>query len=170
MLFRSHDWPPAGRRRRSGHSIYVRRTPGFQHEAGGRDLEAGAGHDLDSHPGLRYVPGSDGFRGLLSGEGVLSFVALGEAPLGLVHCRAVAGESEVLTIAVPTAARRTGVARALMVAACARPRKPVLWRCSLRLRRATLPPSGSMKAPVTSVAAYAGLTTIATRPAGPTRL
>ncbi len=57
------------------------------------------------------------FEGLLSGEGVLGFVALGEAPLGLVHCRAVAGESEVLTIAVPTAARRTGVARALMVAA-----------------------------------------------------
>lgn len=57
------------------------------------------------------------FRELLAGAGVYGFVASDEDVLGVVLCRAIAGEAEVLTVAVPQWARRRGVGRALMDAA-----------------------------------------------------
>lgn len=57
------------------------------------------------------------FEAVLDGPGVFGLVAIDEEPLAVVLCRAVAGEAEVLTIAVAPAARRRGVGRALMVAA-----------------------------------------------------
>jgi ribosomal-protein-alanine N-acetyltransferase len=60
----------------------------------------------------------DEFEDLLEGEGVFGFLAQqDEAPLGMILCRAVAGEMEVLTLAVVPPARRQGVAKALMTAA-----------------------------------------------------
>jgi ribosomal-protein-alanine N-acetyltransferase len=57
------------------------------------------------------------FRELLAGAGVYGFVASDEDVLGVVLCRAIAGEAEVLTVAVPQWARRRGIGRALMQAA-----------------------------------------------------
>ncbi|HET6972317.1 MAG TPA: ribosomal protein S18-alanine N-acetyltransferase [Phenylobacterium sp.] len=59
---------------------------------------------------------------LLAGSGAFAFVALGEDPLGMILCRAIGGEAEVLTLAVPPWTRRKGVARALMTAAVAQAR------------------------------------------------
>lgn len=56
---------------------------------------------------------------LLGQNGTFGFVALDGDILGMVLCRAVAGEAEVLTLAVPPWTRRKGVARALMAAALA---------------------------------------------------
>lgn len=57
------------------------------------------------------------FTDLMDGPGVFGFLAANDAPAGLVLCRAVADELEVLTVAVAPAARRRGVAKALMSAA-----------------------------------------------------
>ncbi len=57
------------------------------------------------------------FADLLTGPGGYGFVALAEDPLGVVLCRAMGGEAEVLTLAVPPWTRRQGVALALMTAA-----------------------------------------------------
>lgn len=57
------------------------------------------------------------FRELMAGAGAYGFLATDEDVLGVVLCRAVAGEAEVLTVAVPPWARRRGVGRALMQAA-----------------------------------------------------
>jgi ribosomal-protein-alanine N-acetyltransferase len=60
----------------------------------------------------------DEFEDLLEGEGIYGFLAAdGEEPLGVILCRIAADEVEVLTVGVPPAARRNGVARALMTAA-----------------------------------------------------
>jgi len=64
----------------------------------------------------------DEFEDLLDGEGIYGFVAEGGAetdgsPWGVILCRAVAGEMEILTVGVAPAARRRGVARALIAAA-----------------------------------------------------
>jgi ribosomal-protein-alanine N-acetyltransferase len=56
---------------------------------------------------------------LLTQPGVFGYVAGpgGPGPIaGFVLCRSIAGEAEILTIAVVPAARRSGVARALMSA------------------------------------------------------
>lgn len=53
------------------------------------------------------------FRALLAGPGVYGF----RAEDGLILCRVVAGEMEVLTLAVAPAARRRGLAKALVGAA-----------------------------------------------------
>lgn len=55
--------------------------------------------------------------GLIDGLGAYGFVAEEAGPLGMVLCRAAAGEVEVLTLAVDPAARRRGLARALLLAA-----------------------------------------------------
>lgn len=51
---------------------------------------------------------------LMAGPGVFGFLA---ARTGMILCRVVAGEMEVLTLAVAPDARRKGVAKALMAAA-----------------------------------------------------
>jgi ribosomal-protein-alanine N-acetyltransferase len=59
----------------------------------------------------------DEFEDLLDGEGIFGFLARdGDAPLGVILCRIAADEMEVLTIGVAPAARRRGVAKALMAA------------------------------------------------------
>jgi ribosomal-protein-alanine N-acetyltransferase len=59
------------------------------------------------------------FAELMEGPGVFALAA--EAPdgdlAGFILCRAVAGEAEILTLAVPPARRRRGVALALTLAA-----------------------------------------------------
>nr|WP_293484670.1 GNAT family N-acetyltransferase [Phenylobacterium sp.] len=57
------------------------------------------------------------FEDLLDGEGVFAFLVADEDPAGVLVCRAVAGEAEILTVGVAPWARRRGVARALMTAA-----------------------------------------------------
>jgi len=57
------------------------------------------------------------FEDLLDGEGIFGIVARGEDPAGVVICRAVAGEAEILTVGVAGWARRTGIGRSLMIAA-----------------------------------------------------
>jgi ribosomal-protein-alanine N-acetyltransferase len=61
---------------------------------------------------------ADEFEDLLEGEGIFGFLARdGAGPLGLIICRIAADEMEVLTVGVPPAARRRGVALSLMNAA-----------------------------------------------------
>ena len=57
------------------------------------------------------------FEDLLDGEGIFGVLARGEGPAGVVICRTVAGEAEILTVGVAGWARRTGVGRSLMLAA-----------------------------------------------------
>ena len=57
------------------------------------------------------------FSALLEGAGVFALLAEVRGPAGIVLCRTVAGEAEILTLAVVPSARRSGVAQALMVAA-----------------------------------------------------
>jgi [ribosomal protein S18]-alanine N-acetyltransferase len=54
------------------------------------------------------------FREFLEGLGVFGFVALDEDPLGLVLCRVIGEEAEVLTLAVARWTRKQGIGRALM--------------------------------------------------------
>ena len=56
-------------------------------------------------------------RDMMTGSGVFGFVATNGDVLGMILCRAAAGEAEVLTVAVPPWARRRGVGKALMQAA-----------------------------------------------------
>jgi ribosomal-protein-alanine N-acetyltransferase len=57
------------------------------------------------------------FAELMDGPGVFGLIAGEAAPLGVILCRVVAGEMEVLTVGVDPAARRRGVAKALVAAA-----------------------------------------------------
>jgi ribosomal-protein-alanine N-acetyltransferase len=57
------------------------------------------------------------FAELMDGAGVFGLLAGEAAPLGVILCRVVAGEMEVLTVGVASAARRRGIARTLVVAA-----------------------------------------------------
>ncbi|MBL8552938.1 MAG: GNAT family N-acetyltransferase [Phenylobacterium sp.] len=57
------------------------------------------------------------FEDLLDGEGVFGFLVHGDDPAGVLICRAIAGEAEILTVGVAPWARRQGVAQALMAAA-----------------------------------------------------
>ena len=66
----------------------------------------------------------DEFEDLLDGQGIYGFLASTDdaapqdrRPLGVILCRVAAGEMEVLTIGVAKAARRRGVANALLAAA-----------------------------------------------------
>jgi len=54
---------------------------------------------------------------LLDGPGGFALLVENEAPLAFILCRAIAGEAEILTLAVDPAARRRGLARALVEAA-----------------------------------------------------
>lgn len=57
------------------------------------------------------------FEDLLDGPGIFGFVVRAEDPAGVLVCRTVAGEAEILTVGVAPWARRRGVGKALMVAA-----------------------------------------------------
>lgn len=57
------------------------------------------------------------FEDLLDSTGVFGFVVHGEDPAGVLICRTIAGEAEILTVGVAPWARRKGVGMALMVAA-----------------------------------------------------
>ncbi|WP_304169699.1 GNAT family N-acetyltransferase [Phenylobacterium aquaticum] len=54
---------------------------------------------------------------LLEGPGTFALLAQDAGPTGMILCRAVAGEAEILTLAVIPPARRCGVAKALSLAA-----------------------------------------------------
>lgn len=57
------------------------------------------------------------FEGLVESAGVFGFLVRGEDPAGVLICRAVGGEAEILTVGVAPWARRQGVGLALMTAA-----------------------------------------------------
>ena len=75
----------------------------------------------------------DEFEDLLDGEGVFGFVARDETPLGVILCRIAAEEMEVLTVGVTRAARRRGVAKALMEMALAAAREAGAKACFLEV-------------------------------------
>ena len=54
---------------------------------------------------------------LMASPGAFALVAEDAAPVAFILCRAMAGEAEILTLAVEPAARRRGLARALVEAA-----------------------------------------------------
>jgi len=57
------------------------------------------------------------FEGVLEAQGVFGLLVQGEDPAGLLICRTVAGEAEILTVGVAGWARRQGIGRTLMTAA-----------------------------------------------------
>lgn len=57
------------------------------------------------------------FEDLVQAPGMFGFVVRGEDPAGVLICRAVGGEAEILTVGVAPWARRQGVGLALMTAA-----------------------------------------------------
>lgn len=57
------------------------------------------------------------FEDLLDGTGVFGFVVRAEDAAGVLICRTIAGEAEILTVGVAPWARRRGVGEALMTAA-----------------------------------------------------
>ena len=57
------------------------------------------------------------FEDLLDGPGIFGFVVKGDDPAGVLICRTVAGEAEILTVGVAPWARGRGVGKALMTAA-----------------------------------------------------
>lgn len=59
------------------------------------------------------------FEDLLEGTGIVGFLVQGDDPAGVLICRTIAGEAEVLTVGVAPWARRQGVAQGLMAAAIA---------------------------------------------------
>lgn len=61
----------------------------------------------------------EAFVDLLKSPGVFALAAVEGAPVGLILMRAIAGEAEVLTLAVEPAHRRRGVAKALLTAGLA---------------------------------------------------
>ena len=58
----------------------------------------------------------EAFSTLMGSPGVFALAAVDGAPVGLILMRAIAGEAEILTLAVEPAHRRRGVARALLQA------------------------------------------------------
>jgi ribosomal-protein-alanine N-acetyltransferase len=79
----------------------------------------------------------DEFEDLLEGEGIFGLLAMDGAPpndaLGVILCRVVADEMEVLTIGVRPQARRKGVAKALMAAALTAARQAGARSCFLEV-------------------------------------
>ncbi len=60
---------------------------------------------------------ADALRSVIAGPGAACLLAEAEAPVGFAILRVIAGEAEILTIAVSPSARRRGVARAMMAEA-----------------------------------------------------
>lgn len=86
-------------------------------------LRGAWGHEADLLAAVHGRAFSQGWSArdiadLASGPGGFALmVEEGEAALGFVLCRAMAGEAEILTIAVDPAAQRRGLGRALVEAA-----------------------------------------------------
>lgn len=78
------------------------------------DLEA-----LAQVHGAAFEPGWDAeqIADIGSGPGAYALIVETDRPIGMILCRAVAGEAEILTLAVEPAARRGGVGAALVEAA-----------------------------------------------------
>jgi ribosomal-protein-alanine N-acetyltransferase len=78
------------------------------------DLDAlAAAHALAFQPGWTAEEIAD----LGSGPGAYAILVEDAAPFGMILCRAMAGEAEILTLAVDPAQRRRGAGRALVEAA-----------------------------------------------------
>jgi ribosomal-protein-alanine N-acetyltransferase len=61
----------------------------------------------------------EAFASLMGTPGVFALTAVDRGPVGVILMRAIAGEAEVLTLAVEPSHRRRGVARALLEAGLA---------------------------------------------------
>lgn len=83
--------------------------PAWDHEAG--DLARVHAQAFD-HPWS-----ASEIAELMGSPGAFALVAEDAGPAAFILCRAVAGEAEILTLAVEPAARRRGLARALVEAA-----------------------------------------------------
>lgn len=83
--------------------------PAWDHEAG--DLARVHAQAFD-HPWS-----ASEIAELMGSPGAFAMIAEDAAPAAFILCRAVAGEAEILTLAVEPAARRQGLARALVEAA-----------------------------------------------------
>jgi ribosomal-protein-alanine N-acetyltransferase len=59
---------------------------------------------------------ADDFAALMAPSGTLAVLVEDDGPIGFVMIRVIAGDAEVLTLAVDPARRRSGVGRALMSA------------------------------------------------------
>lgn len=86
------------------------------------NLRAAQEADLDALSAVHrraFTPGwsAEEIADLASGPGAFGLIVETGTPLGMILCRALAGEAEVLTLAVDPGARRQGVARALVAAA-----------------------------------------------------
>ncbi|MGR4862587.1 ribosomal protein S18-alanine N-acetyltransferase [Caulobacter sp. LARHSG274] len=57
---------------------------------------------------------AEAFETLLKSPGVFAVLGEGDQPQGFILCRAIAGEAEILTVAVAPAARRRGWGAALV--------------------------------------------------------
>ncbi len=85
-------------------------------------LRAATGDDLDilaALHALAFQPGWDAeeMADLGSGPGAFALIVEDDMPFGMILCRAVAGEAEILTLAVDPERRRRGAALALVEAA-----------------------------------------------------
>ncbi|MDP3854667.1 GNAT family N-acetyltransferase [Phenylobacterium sp.] len=85
-------------------------------------LRGAWGHEADALAGVHGRAFSGGWAaseiaGLLDGPGGFALLIEEAEPLAFILCRAVAGEAEILTLAVDPAARRRGLALALVEAA-----------------------------------------------------
>lgn len=87
--------------------------------------------------GQAFTPGwrEDEFEDLLDGQGVFGLLAREDAgrPVGVILCRTVADEVEVLTVGVAPDARRHGVGKALIEAALATAREAGARACFLEV-------------------------------------
>jgi ribosomal-protein-alanine N-acetyltransferase len=86
------------------------------------NLRAATEDDLDALAAvhaLAFQPGwsAEDIADLGSGPGAFAMIVEDSEPFGMILCRAVAGEAEILTLAVDPARRRQGVALALVEAA-----------------------------------------------------
>src|SRR5579859_6362311 len=110
----------------------------------------------------------DEFEDLLEGEGIFGFLAEDSRPAGVILCRVAGGEVEVLTVGVTPAARRRGVAQALIRAALASAREAQASEAFLEVAVDNEAPSPSTRPWASAAPACANPTTTAARRASPT--
>lgn len=79
------------------------------------------------------------FEALLKGPGAFAVLGEGDEPKGFILCRAVAGEAEILTVAVDPAARRRGWGAALVEMAAGVAREAGAFEMFLEVAADNLP-------------------------------